>query len=265
MTAGCGGQPAGTPEAESTASDGPAGGFDVALPPGWQAAQDVPLPGHARKEGAQTAGSRFVGSEVFAAATYDPASPSRRYGCKGGGPILDAMPKQGAFVDLLQQRNHGAVRPSKLPPKPARFIYRDASRVLHECYGESFEFGPFEASGRAFVARIWMHSEKGSKSTRINATGRSTRKAALGILEGLKIGPKSVSDCGDVRSRFAFGVRSRGSCREALRVVHGFRCPTVHCASIDGFRCDIGKPMIREMSTIRCRSGDHLVRWHLRA
>lgn len=160
------------------------------MPDGWQAAQQMPIPGHPRNEGPQTRGSTFQGSEIFVAATYDPATQSGPYGCKGGGPILDPMPDQGVFVDLLEEHDQAPAQPSNLPREPKRFTYRKASRVLHECSGESFVFGPFKSSGHAFVARIFMHSGSGERATRLNATSHSRRKAALDILQSLEISPQ---------------------------------------------------------------------------
>ena len=116
------------------------------------------------------------------AASYDLATPPRRNGCKGGGPILDAMPPRSALVEVMEGRGDSPVP----PPSPPRFAYADAARVLHECGGISFEFGPFRSSSRLFLARIWMHTSRNAPPSRMSAASRSTRRQSLQTLDEMK-------------------------------------------------------------------------------
>ncbi len=69
------------------------------------------------------------------------------------------MPKDGVLLEVIEYASPlpggRPVRVPHLPPRPARFGYRDGSFQPFECSGWSYQF-TFEQSDRAFQAQVWL-------------------------------------------------------------------------------------------------------------
>jgi hypothetical protein len=118
--------------------------------------------------------------QVFAAATYplDLHHPPGR--CGPPPVILAEMPPDGVILQVIEYPPRAPdghpIRVPRLPRRPHRFTWSDATWASFECAGPSFKFD-YRQSGHALQAQVWMD----------RATADPTLRAgALQILDGLQ-------------------------------------------------------------------------------
>lgn len=113
--------------------------------------------------------------QVLAAATYAVALRHRPQGCTPTA-ALRQMPATGVLVQIVEYapRVGGhSVRVPRLPRRPHRFSYADATFGPFECAGPSYKFA-YRQAGRALQAQVWM---------RRRTVDPRSRAAALRILD----------------------------------------------------------------------------------
>jgi hypothetical protein len=132
------------------------------LPPGWHTI-DRPITGV------------IYPRQVFAASTYPIAFRHRPRGC-GPTAALNQMPAAGVLLQIFEYTatvGGKPVRVPRLPRRPSRFGYDDATYGPFECAGLSYKF-VYRQAGRALQAHVWMN--RGTVDPR-------SRAAALRILD----------------------------------------------------------------------------------
>jgi len=116
------------------------------LPPGWHEV-DRPLTGV------------LIPVQVFAAATYPIVLHHRPAQCGPPRSVLAEMPPDGALLQVIEYPTRALdgdpLRVPRLPRRPARFSWADATWASFECAGPSYKFD-YRQAGRALQAQVWM-------------------------------------------------------------------------------------------------------------
>jgi hypothetical protein len=117
----------------------------AAMPPGWHQLRR-PIDGV------------LYPTQVLAAASFPAAVPRHPRGCHPGG-VLGQMPRDAVLLQVIEYAPYDEaghrLRVPHLPPRPARFHFREATFAPFECAGLSHQF-TFEQEGRAFQAQVWF-------------------------------------------------------------------------------------------------------------
>ena len=107
--------------------------------------------------------------QVLAAATYPVAFPHRPGACYPKA-ALRQMPPDGVLLQIVEYaRTDSAgkrIRVPRLPPRPHRFSFADATYAMFECAGPSYKFD-YSQGRHALQAQVWMH--RGSVDPRLKA------------------------------------------------------------------------------------------------
>lgn len=115
------------------------------LPPGWT-------------EIARPISDVLYPVQALAASTYPIAFRHRPESCWPDA-ALDQMPADGVLLQIIEYAPSGpngrSLRVPRLPPRPRRFSYADATYAPFECEGPSYQFA-YEQQGRALQAQVWM-------------------------------------------------------------------------------------------------------------
>jgi hypothetical protein len=97
--------------------------------------------------------------QVFAAATYPIVLHHPPGRCGPPPRVLAEMPPGGALLEVIEyppRDPHGApIRVPRLPRRPDRFSWGDATWAEYECAGPSFKF-EYRQEGRALQAQVWL-------------------------------------------------------------------------------------------------------------
>jgi hypothetical protein len=137
------------------------------LPPGWHEV-DRRLTGV------------LIPVQVFAAATYPIVLHHRPGRCGPPRAILTEMPPGGVLLQVIEYPSRGLdgrpMRVPRLPRRPDRLSWADATWAPYECAGLSYKFD-YRQAGRALQAQVWMN--------RANADP-ALRAGALRILDRLR-------------------------------------------------------------------------------
>jgi hypothetical protein len=144
----------------------PTPSWTAALPPGWHKV-DRPLTGV------------LIPVQVYAAATFPIALHHRPGQCGPPPPVLAEIPRDGALLQVIEYPPRALdghpLRVPKLPRRPSRFTWADATWARFECAGPSYKFD-YRQAGRALQAQVWMHP---------STVGPDLRAGALQILDNL--------------------------------------------------------------------------------
>ena len=136
------------------------------LPPGWHEV-DRPLTGI------------IYPVQVYAAATFPIVLRHPPGQCGPPASVLAEMPPGGVLLQVIEDApwapDGRPIRVPRLPRRPARFSWSDATWGRFECAGPSFQF-TYRQEGRALQAQVWMH--RGTVDTRLRA-------GALRLLDNL--------------------------------------------------------------------------------
>lgn len=156
------------------------GGRGVAPNPQWTVS---PLPPGWHEVDRRLTGV-LIPIQVFAAATYPIVLHHRPGRCGPPGAILAEMPPDGALLQVIEYPPRAAGHPlrvPRLPRRPARFTWADATWAPFECAGPSYKF-TYRQSGHALQAQVWMHRATADPALRAGAL----RAGALRILNRLR-------------------------------------------------------------------------------
>lgn len=168
--AGCGGASAGG-QKQPGASSKPVGRIaeahvEATIPGGWNVIHR-PITGV------------LYPRQVLAAASFPVTFPHSPRGCRPSN-VLSQMPADGALLQLIEYTPRDSVgkpvQVPQLPPRPSRFLYKDAAYGRFECAGLSYKFD-FEQGGRAFQAQVWFNRK---------TVAPRLRAEALQILDSLR-------------------------------------------------------------------------------
>jgi hypothetical protein len=117
------------------------------LPPGWHEV-DRRLTGV------------LIPVQVFAAATYPIVLHHRPGRCGPPRAILAELPPDGALLQVIEYPPRALdghpIRVPRLPRRPDRFTWADATWAPFECAGPSFQF-TYRQSDHALQAQVWMN------------------------------------------------------------------------------------------------------------
>jgi hypothetical protein len=117
------------------------------LPPGWHEV-DRPLTGV------------LVPVQIFAAATYPIVLHHRPGQCGPPRSVLAEMPPDGVLLQVIEYPprapDGNSIRVPRLPRRPARFTWSDATWGRFECAGPSYKFD-YRQAGRALQAQVWLN------------------------------------------------------------------------------------------------------------
>lgn len=97
--------------------------------------------------------------QVFAAATYPIVLHHRPGGCGPPRVVLTEIPPGGALLQVIEyppRADGHPLRVPRLPRRPARFTWADATWAPFECAGPSYQF-TYRQSGHALQAQVWMN------------------------------------------------------------------------------------------------------------
>jgi hypothetical protein len=138
------------------------------LPPGWH-------------EVARPLTDVTIPIQVFAAATYPIVLRHRPGRCGPPPVILAEMPPGGALLQVVEYPPRAPdgdpLRVPRLPRRPDRFAWSDATWGRFECAGPSFKFD-YRQGGRALTAQVWINPR---------TAGPRLREGALRILDNLEL------------------------------------------------------------------------------
>lgn len=97
--------------------------------------------------------------QVFAASTYPIVLHQHPGRCGPPPRVLAEMPLGGALLQVIEYvpRAPGGhpIRVPRLPRRPDRFHWSDATWANFECSGPSFQF-TYRQAGRALQAQVWF-------------------------------------------------------------------------------------------------------------
>jgi hypothetical protein len=97
--------------------------------------------------------------QVLAAATYPISFHHGPQACTPRA-ALRQMPEKGVLLQIIEypptDSTGRAVRVPRLPPRPRRFSFADATYARFECAGPSYKFD-YRQGDRALQAQVWMH------------------------------------------------------------------------------------------------------------
>ncbi len=178
--------------------------------PQWTAA---PLPAgwhevHRRLTGV------LVPVQAFAAATFPIVLHHRPGQCGPPRSVLAEMPPDGVLLQVIEYPHHAPdghpIGVPRLPRRPARFAWADATWARFECAGPSYKFD-YRQAGRALQAQVWMNP---------TTVDPDLRAGALKLLDNLDVvfdraATRVVAIAGDQqiverRVHFAHGCHVRG-------------------------------------------------------
>ena len=129
------------------------------LPPGWHEV-DRPLTGV------------ILPVQVFAAATYPIVLHHRPGQCGPPRAILAEMPPGGVLLQVFEYPSRSPdgrpMRVPRLPRRPGRFSWGDATWGPYECAGPSYKF-EYRQGGRALQAHVWMSRASVDPALRVGA------------------------------------------------------------------------------------------------
>lgn len=149
-------------------ADGGGAAAPADLPPGWHQV-------HRQLTGV------LVPVQVFAAATYPIVLHHRAEACGPPRAVLAEMPPGGLLLQVVEYppRNPEGepLRVPRLPRRPHRFTWADATWGPYECAGPSYKF-EYRQAGRALQAQVWM---------RRDSVDPALRAGALRILDHLAL------------------------------------------------------------------------------
>jgi hypothetical protein len=98
--------------------------------------------------------------QVFAAATYPIVLHHRPGQCGPPRSVLAEMPTGGALLQVIEYPPRALdghpLRVPRLPRRPDRFTWSDATWGPFECAGPSYKFD-YRQEGRALQAQVWMN------------------------------------------------------------------------------------------------------------
>ena len=98
--------------------------------------------------------------QVFAAATYPVVLHRRPAACGPPRSVLADMPPDGVLLQVIEYPPRAPdgrpIRVPRLPRRPDRFTWADATWARFECAGPSFKFD-YRQAGHALQAQVWMH------------------------------------------------------------------------------------------------------------
>lgn len=125
--------------------------------------------------------------QVFAAATYPVVLHHPPGQCGPPRAILAEMPPGGVLMQVVEYPPRAPdghpIRVPRLPRRPHRFTWTDATWARFECAGPSYKFD-YRQAGHALQAQVWMN--------RATVTPR-LRAGALRILDNLETEPPAIS------------------------------------------------------------------------
>lgn len=149
--------------------------WSTSLPPGWHAL-------HRHLTGV------LIPVQVFAAATYPIRLRHRPGQCGPPRSVLARMPAAGVLLQVIEYPPRDLVgrplRIPRLPLRPDRFAWSDATWAPFECAGPSFKFD-YRQAGHAFQAQAWMNRA---------TVDPVLRAGALKILDDLRPPPVSSAN-----------------------------------------------------------------------
>ena len=111
------------------------------LPPGWHAIE-------------RPITSVVNPRQLLAAATYPIVFAHPPESCQPRAAV-NQMPADGILLQIIEYVPPRSGRSLRLPRRPHRFSYEDATYAPFECAGRSFQFA-YEQDGHALQAGIWM-------------------------------------------------------------------------------------------------------------
>jgi hypothetical protein len=121
---------------------------DRDLPPGWRQIER-PISGVTYPR------------QVLAAATYPVTFARPPRGCRPAA-ALNQMPAAGVLLQIIEYAPTDPagkpLRIPRLPRRPHRFSYSDATYARFECAGPSYKF-TYRQAGHALQAQVWMKRE----------------------------------------------------------------------------------------------------------
>ncbi|HEX4730063.1 MAG TPA: hypothetical protein VH299_02280 [Solirubrobacterales bacterium] len=98
--------------------------------------------------------------QVFASATYPIVLHHRPGECGPPRRVLAEMPAGGILLQVIEYPPRAPdghpIDVPRLPRRPDRFSWADASWGRYECAGPSFKFD-YRQAGHALQAQVWMH------------------------------------------------------------------------------------------------------------
>jgi hypothetical protein len=110
--------------------------------------------------------------QVFAASTYPIVLHHRPKACGPPPAVLAEMPPGGVLLQLIEYAPRALdghpIRLPRLPRRPDRFTYADATWADYECAGPSYKFS-YRQAGHALQAQVWMHRDSVDPALRAGA------------------------------------------------------------------------------------------------
>jgi hypothetical protein len=101
----------------------------------------------------------LIPTQRFAAATYPVVLHHPAGRCGPAPRVLAEMPPGGALLQVVEYPprapDGSPLRVPRLPRRPARFAWSDATWGRFECAGPSFKFD-YRQDGRALQAQVWF-------------------------------------------------------------------------------------------------------------
>ena len=98
-------------------------------------------------------------TQIFAAATFPIVLHHPPGRCGPPPRVLAEMPPGGALLQLVEYARRAPdgrpIQVPRLPPRPPRFHWSDATWARFKCAGPSFNFD-YRQEGRALQAQVWL-------------------------------------------------------------------------------------------------------------
>lgn len=111
-------------------------------------------------------------AQIYAAATYPIVLHHPPGRCGPPPRVLAEMPPGGALLQVIEYArfapNGRPIRVPRLPRRPDRFHWSDATWADFECSGPSFQF-TYRQEGRALQAQVWFRPATVEPRLRIGA------------------------------------------------------------------------------------------------
>jgi hypothetical protein len=151
----------------ATGQSGPRPHWRAPRPPGWHEV-DRQLTGV------------LIPVQIYAAATFPIVLHHRPGQCGPPRSVLARMPPDGVLLQVIEYPPRALdgrpMRVPRLPRRPDRFTWANATWAPFECAGPSYKF-EYRQGGRALQAQVWMH--RGTVDPQL-------RPGALRILDNLR-------------------------------------------------------------------------------